>query len=129
MVQKSGAIVKQGNHILLLYRAKEQDWTFPKGHIEPGEDAAQAMVRELKEETGLDVRIVKPLPDHSYLSPFEGDVVTQMFLAEPTEPQQEVRTERDGDDLRWIPRDHVTKTLSYENLQTYFQKQINEQSL
>jgi ADP-ribose pyrophosphatase YjhB (NUDIX family) len=36
-------------------------WSLPKGHIEAGEDARQAAVREIKEETGIDGRIVEEL--------------------------------------------------------------------
>ena len=35
---------------------------FPKGHIEEDENAERAMIREVKEETGLDVRVRTPAP-------------------------------------------------------------------
>lgn len=130
MTQKAGAIVRnKKGEVLLVYRQRTNDWTFPKGHVESGETAAEATVREVKEETGLDVAIVKPLPNHFYLSPFEGEVATAMFLAEPTDPQQGLRIERDGDALRWVPMNDVTKTLSYENLQTYFQRCVDDEAL
>lgn len=113
-------LTDRGEEILLLYRQKEQDWTFPKGHIENGEDAAQAMVRELKEETGLDVRLLSPLPDHDYLSPFEGQVTIHMFLAEPIDPHQPFHLEHSGDEPRWMPANKVVEQLSYENLKSYF---------
>lgn len=120
MIKKAGSIVRRGDEVLLIFRDKEQDWTFPKGHIESGEDAGQAMVRELKEETGLDARIIKPLPDHFYLSPFEGEVTTSMFLVEPIEALQEMRTEHAGDQLRWVAIDEVSQLLTHDNLKSYF---------
>lgn len=119
MTQKAGAVVKRGDEVLLIFRAKEQDWSFPKGHVEAGESVEQAVLRELKEETGLDVRIIKPLPDHFYLSPFEGEVTTLMFLAEPIDANQEMRTEYANDKLRWVAIDEVSQLLTHDNLKNY----------
>ena len=43
--EKSGAIVEKnsGSEVLLVYRAKHDDWSFPKGHVEDGETPEQAM--------------------------------------------------------------------------------------
>ena len=50
-------LIQDGNRILLQNRIKE-DWkgyTFPGGHVEPGESFVEAVKREMKEETGLDI--------------------------------------------------------------------------
>ena len=50
-------LIQDGNRILLQNRVKE-DWkgyTFPGGHVEPSESFVDAVVREMKEETGLDI--------------------------------------------------------------------------
>lgn len=78
------------------------------------------MVRELKEETGLDVRIVKSLPNHFYLSPFEGEITTTMFLVEPINPNQKMQKEFTADELRWVATDEVSQLLTYDNLKNYF---------
>src|SRR5947209_5228471 len=46
-----GALVRDGSVCLTKPRGKER-WQLPKGHIDPGEKAAQAAVREVLEETG-----------------------------------------------------------------------------
>lgn len=54
------AVIFNGNgEVLLQRRADDGTWGIPGGHIEIGESAAQAVVREVKEETGLDVKIVR----------------------------------------------------------------------
>jgi ADP-ribose pyrophosphatase YjhB (NUDIX family) len=45
--------------ILLTRRADNGRWCLPGGHFEPGEDVAEACVREMHEETGLEVRAVR----------------------------------------------------------------------
>lgn len=43
----------------IVYREKQKDYSFPKGHVEDGETLEQTAVRETAEETKRDVRIVK----------------------------------------------------------------------
>jgi len=45
--------------ILLTRRADNGRWCLPGGHFEPGEDVAEACVREMHEETGLEVRVAR----------------------------------------------------------------------
>lgn len=78
------------------------------------------MIREVKEETGLDVRVVRQLPDHHYTSPRESEVTTTMFLVEPIDPHREPQTEHLGDSLCWVAVDEVSRLLTHDNLKNYF---------
>ena len=60
MIQASGLILKAGDRVLLLKRSDNGQWAFPGGHIEPGETAEQAAVRETLEETGLNSNELTP---------------------------------------------------------------------
>src|SRR5919199_1487885 len=53
-------------HVAVGHRPKYDDWSWPKGKLEPGEAWAAAAVREAHEETGLVVRLGMPLPPASY---------------------------------------------------------------
>ena len=49
-----------------MHRPKYDDWSFPKGKVDPGEHVTAAAVREVAEETGLDVRLGPPLTPQHY---------------------------------------------------------------
>jgi 8-oxo-dGTP diphosphatase len=52
--------------VLLVHRPKYNDWSFPKGKLDPGETIEAAALREVEEETGLKCRIIRPLPSVRY---------------------------------------------------------------
>lgn len=52
-------IVDQEDNVLMGKRNDSNRWTHPAGHLKIGEDAYEGMIRELKEETGLDALDVK----------------------------------------------------------------------
>jgi len=123
-IQKAGAIIlgnTDKNIIALLYRAKLKDWSFPKGHIEQGENAIQAMKREVLEETGLVVNILCELPDLLYTHPNGTAISTKMFLVQ-SENDSRTHQEHEGDAIQWVPIQKVNSTLSYDNLREYFKE-------
>jgi 8-oxo-dGTP diphosphatase len=56
----TGIVLHQGE-VLLIEHAKLKWWMPPGGHIDPNEDPVQAVLREVREETGLDCEIVAPV--------------------------------------------------------------------
>jgi len=62
----AGAIVFIGKRVLVLRRRDRDEWVFPKGHLERGEQSRDAAVREVREETGLAVSLVRPLGSTEY---------------------------------------------------------------
>jgi 8-oxo-dGTP diphosphatase len=68
---------------ILLVRARRDPtlWVLPKGHIEHGEAKEEAALREVREEAGVDGRIVAELGRYSFPKP-EGPVLVAMFLAQ-----------------------------------------------
>ncbi len=66
-VRAAGAVVtRKGGDVLLVHRPKYDDWSFPKGKLDPGEHAVAAVVREVAEETGLHVRLGPALRPQRY---------------------------------------------------------------
>ena len=80
-VVAAGAVVmrrrKGVGQVLLVHRPKYDDWSFPKGKLDPGERAAAAAVREVHEETGVRVRLGPPLASQRY--PVRGGMKTVVY--------------------------------------------------
>jgi len=70
VVEAAGALVwrlRQGRlQVVLVHRPRYQDWSWPKGKLDPGESLPAAAVREVSEETGYDVVLGIPLPSLEY---------------------------------------------------------------
>lgn len=85
-------ILNEEKQVLLQKRADVELWGIPSGHIEIGETVSEAAIREVKEETNLDIRIKKLIgvysePDSQVFAYPNGKVVhfiTTCFLAEIT---------------------------------------------
>jgi 8-oxo-dGTP pyrophosphatase MutT (NUDIX family) len=64
--QSAGAVVMIDARCLILRRADRAEWIFPKGHLELGEGPEDAAVREVREETGLEIEILGDLGSTRY---------------------------------------------------------------
>jgi 8-oxo-dGTP pyrophosphatase MutT (NUDIX family) len=64
--RSAGGLVVDGDRILLISTQAGRRWQLPKGHIEEGETAEQAALREVREETGVTGRMLAPLSEVEY---------------------------------------------------------------
>jgi 8-oxo-dGTP diphosphatase len=114
----AGVVVsRKGPEVLLVHRPKYDDWSFPKGKLDPGEHVTTAAVREVAEETGLDVRLGPPLSSQRY-SVRNG--VTRVkrvhYWAGRVVGGDDVSTYRPNeeiDEVAWIRLDRAADRLSY----------------
>ena len=87
-----GVVCLRGNEVLLIRRGRPPrlgEWSLPGGRIEPGERAVEAVLRELREETGVEARISGLLDVVDGLFPEAGrhyvliDYVAEWVSGEP----------------------------------------------
>lgn len=131
----SGGVVYRhgdaGFEVALIYRTRHDDWSLPKGHIEAGETREQAALREVKEETGIDGRVVLPLGSAMYyFRTRSGELVRktvyhyliEALTTELGKPNWEVT------EARWIPIAEARTLLSYQKDREIVGKAIVELS-
>ena len=90
-------------------------WTLPKGTPDPGETLEQTAVREVTEETGLEVRIVEPLSAIEYAFVQDGSRIRKTvhyFLMEPVGGDLS-RHDGEFERVRWVAFDEAGGLLSF----------------
>ena len=114
-----GAIIfyktKQNTKILLVKNSNGRYWSFPKGHIEEGENEQQTAIREIKEETGLDVTLFNGFREISEYCPF-GKIRKRVvfFLAQAFTDNVKIQ-EEEIDSYIWVDLQQARKMCSYDN--------------
>jgi 8-oxo-(d)GTP phosphatase len=78
-------IVNGKLRVLVIYRGDRADTSLPKGKVDPGESLPQTAVREIAEETGLDIELGAPLGTVEYQLPNGRDKVVYYWAAEVTD--------------------------------------------
>lgn len=100
-------------------RRREKDtstWTLPKGTPNPGETLEETALREVREETGLTVRILSPLDAIRYTFVQRGTRIhktVHYFMMEPTGGGLEGH-DREFEEVRWVSFDEAADLLSFE---------------
>jgi 8-oxo-dGTP diphosphatase len=120
LVVAAGAVVtrRRGREVLVVHRPKYDDWSFPKGKQDPGEHVTATAVREVLEETGVPIRLGRPLQQQAYLVSGGRTKVVHYWvgrvLGDPAAgyvggwvPNDEV------DEVGWLTIDEAARTLSY----------------
>jgi 8-oxo-(d)GTP phosphatase len=117
VIHAAGAVVwlpdAGGTEVALIHRRRYDDWSFPKGKAEPGEHRLETAVREVAEETGLQVTLGRPLGRSTYLAnglPKHVDY----WSARPGGPASDFTANDEVDDLRWLRPAAAVGQLSYQ---------------
>ncbi len=126
-----GVLLDEAGRVLLIRTRNlrgEPVWTFPKGLIEPGEKREQAALREVREETGYEAKIVRPLPPVTYWFWREGKKVRKTvywFLMRPVRkvgpPDEEV------EEIRWVSPDEALQMLTYSSDRDLLKRILREE--
>ena len=122
--KKAGAVVYAKSNDK-IYFAFVHDvfgyWTLSKGSIEEGETEEQGAIREIKEEMGVDIKIIETLGRNEYIAnhPEKGKIRKQVvfFLGEAEYGDLTLEKEKGGlDDAQWFPMEEVPGLKMYENM-------------
>jgi len=105
---------RPGKEVLLVHRPKYDDWSFPKGKLDRGEHAVAAAVREVAEETGLQVRLGPPISDQRY-PVSQGMKTVHYWTGRPVgdDDVSGYRPNHEIDGVAWLPHDDAMDRLTY----------------
>jgi 8-oxo-dGTP diphosphatase len=98
MVRAAGGVVVQDGRVLLVHRAKYDDWSFPKGKLEDGETWEEGALREVEEETGLRCEIGDEVGRTNYAVAAGPKEVRYYRMSCDGEP----RARNEVDEVRWV---------------------------
>jgi len=117
-VTKAGCILIDANNkkVGLIYREKQNDYSFPKGHLEPDETILECAMRETAEETLRLPEILSQLSSQTYVDSKGDETTTHWYLARDLGKAHQNVPEELQHDLVWVDPEEVESKLSYDNL-------------
>lgn len=131
-ISAGGVVHRLGEHgaeILLCGRSAERLWALPKGTPEPGESLDETAIREVSEETGLDVEIVADLGtiEYEFSRPHRGiriEKTVQHYLMRPTGGSV---SEHDSeyDRVEWFLAREALRVMTYRNEAQVVERALN----
>ena len=128
-VKSCGCIIIENNKVLLIQQ-KKGNWGFPKGRVEKNETECETAIREVKEETNLDVKIEdinKKYIDNYFTKKNESKEVV-FFLAKriggEIKPQ-----EKEIKNVEWVDLLEAINRITMESTKILYQKVLTEEEI
>ncbi len=123
-----GIIFNAQNQVLICQPSGSDYWQFPKGHIEKGESAQQAAIREVKEEVGVEAEIIAKAGESKYVytSP-EGDKIFKLVTIFAMNYLSGDISKHDWEmqEVIWASPEQALDQLSFSNDKQLLQKALS----
>jgi len=112
-IRAAGGVVIHDGQVVVVHRPRHDDWSLPKGKLDPGETWLEAAVREVEEECGLRCRVGGERAASEYRVGDRSKRVRWWMMRVESDlgfaPSDEV------DELRWLEFDEALTLLTYES--------------
>ena len=123
-----GCIIIENGQVLLIQQT-EGHWGFPKGHVEEGETELETAIREVKEETNLDVEVDK---NKRYMVEYVTDkgILKEvvLFIAKKIGGSEKYQ-ESEIKSMEWMSFEDAINIITYDNTRELFKKILKEENL
>ena len=124
-VSQKAIIMNKEGKMLILHRTETapsmpNKWDFPGGDLDFGEDATEGIKREIREETGLDLRDLRPFDVESRINQVGDFWVTIAYMAETD--LDDVSLSYEHDEYRWVSKEEFLSLESSDKLKKFVRK-------
>jgi 8-oxo-dGTP diphosphatase len=99
--------------LVVVHRPRYDDWSLPKGKLDPGERWEDAALREVEEEVGLRCRLGSELPTVRYRDNKGREKAVRYWLMEPEDGGAPFTPNDEVDEMRWVDVAAAVALLSY----------------
>jgi 8-oxo-dGTP diphosphatase len=111
-IRAAGGVVVHEGRIAVVHRPRYDDWSLPKGKLDPGETWEQAALREIEEECGLRCRLEDELEPVHYA--VRGTPKTVRWWRMAVVEDLGIELDEEVDELRWVTPTEAIVLLDYE---------------
>ena len=126
----AGGVVMRGTgdqiEVVIAGRDSDRTWVFPKGTPDRGETIEETALREVREESGLDVEIIRPIGTIDYWFAVPGERVHKIvhfFLMRPSGGDVSLH-DHEYDEVRWVSAADARRMLTYETYRDMLERAI-----
>lgn len=122
-ILSAAAIVLNENDELLLIKGPRRGWEMPGGQVEEGESLQAAAIREVKEETGIDIKIEKFC---GVFQNVEGSICNTLFLAKPIGGKE--TTSPESLEVAYFPISDALNMVTWKNFRERIEYCLDDSS-
>ncbi len=109
---------------VLVIRQNQGHWCFPKGHVENDETERETAVREVREETGLNIRFLFGFREETHYSPKEGVDKDVVYFIATENGGRLKKQDSEVMEIQWVTIPEASALLTYENDKQLFRKAV-----
>lgn len=130
IVAVGGIVINEHGEVLLV-KTQHGGWVFPGGQVEVGENLMDALIREIKEESGIDTTVSHLIGVYSNTSLYKWhdgvtDVPTKVMLDYACRPVGgQLCTSEETSDSRWVAKDKVLDMVTAPAIRTRYQAYLD----
>lgn len=134
-IVSAGGIVEDGHGNILLVKAHDDGWVYPGGITEVGENLIDGVIREIKEESGIDasvshlISVVSNTAVHKW---YDGvtDVPTKVMFDFVCKLEGgELAASEETSECKWVPKEQVLDYITLPAIRMRYEAYLNFQGL
>ena len=121
-----GAVIFNRDGKVLIVKHNAGHWDFPKGHMEVGGSEEDTALREVKEETNIDITLITEYRYESHYSPKENVEKTVVFFLAKSKSSDLIKQDAEIANIGWFDYKEAKEILTYDNAKELFENAYND---